>query len=136
MFLLDTNVVSELRRQRPHKAVLAWLATTDRRQLFLSAVSIGEIQAGIEITRGQDPSRAGEIEAWLDLAESSRHVLAMDGRCFRRWAKLMHGKSDAYYEDAMVAATALEHGLTVATRNTKDFHQFPVAVFDPFKYRG
>jgi len=136
MFLLDTNVVSELRRQRPHKAVLAWLAATDRRQLFISAVSISEIQAGIEITRGQDPSRAGEIETWLDQVEGSWHALAMDGRCFRRWAKLMHGKSDGYYEDAMIAATALEHGLTVVTRNTRDFRQFPVAVLDPFKYRG
>lgn len=131
---MDTNVVSELRRPRPHKAVLSWLDCVDRRQLFVSAVSIGEIQAGIEITRSQDPERAREIEAWLDLGAASWHVLPMDGRCFRNWARLMHGKSETYYEDAMIAATALEHGLTVATRNTKDFHVFNVPVFDPFRF--
>jgi predicted nucleic acid-binding protein len=134
VFLLDTNVVSELRRQKPHKAVLAWLAATDRRQLFVSAVTIGEIQAGIEIARGRDPVRAGEIETWLDLAEGSWHVLAMDGRSFRRWARLLYGKSNTYYEDATIAATALEHGLTVVTRNTRDFHAFGVPVFDPFRF--
>ncbi len=66
MYLLDTNVVSELRRVRPHGAAVAWLESVDDERLHLSAVTIGEIQAGIEITRGQDQHKAGEIEAWLD----------------------------------------------------------------------
>ena len=66
MYLLDTNVVSELRRPRPHGAVLDWIAGVPAEQLFLSAVTVGEIQAGIEITREQDAAKAEELEAWLD----------------------------------------------------------------------
>ena len=66
MYLLDTNVVSELRRPRPHGAVLNWIADVPAEQLFVSAVTVGEIQAGIEITREQDVSKAEELEAWLN----------------------------------------------------------------------
>ena len=98
MFLLDTNVISELRRVRPHGAVLGWLETVDDPSLHLSAVTLGEIQRGIEKTREQDPAKAAEIEAWLDLVADSYNVLPLDGRVFRRWARLMHRKSDAIYE--------------------------------------
>jgi len=67
VFLLDTNVVSELRRPRPHRAVVAWLQSVDESDLCLSAVTLGEIQAGIELTREQDAGKAAEIEAWADL---------------------------------------------------------------------
>ena len=66
MYLLDTHVVSELRRPRPSRAVLDWIEDVPADQLYLSAVTIGEIQAGIELTREQDPSKAEELEAWLD----------------------------------------------------------------------
>src|SRR3546814_4134864 len=72
MFLLDTNIVSELRRARPHGAVLAWLEAQEDADLYLSAVTLGEIQAGIEITRTQDPLRAAQIEAWADELASVR----------------------------------------------------------------
>lgn len=132
IYLLDTNVVSELRRPRPHGGVLAWLESLDDAQLYLSAVTLGEIQAGIEITREQDPDKAKEIEAWLELVAGAYNVLPMDVAVFRAWAKLMHGKSDTLYEDAMIAATAKVHGLTVATRNVVDFNVFGVEVFTPF----
>lgn len=132
MFLLDTNVVSELRKPRPHGAVVEWLRGVDDASLHLSTVTLGEIQAGIELTRDQDPAKAREIEAWLDLLADSYNVLPMDGPAFRCWAKLMHGRSDTLYEDAMVAAIARVQGLTVVTRNVADFTPFAVDVLNPF----
>jgi toxin FitB len=131
-YLLDTNVVSELRKQRPHGGVLAWLQSMDDAQLYLSAMTIGEIQAGIELTREQDPEKAEEIETWLELVASAYNVLPMDATTFRAWARLMHRKSDTLYEDAMIAATAKVHGLTIATRNVSDFNALGLQVFNPF----
>lgn len=135
MYLLDTNVVSELRRPKPHGAVVAWLRTVAQRELFLSSVTLAEIQAGIELTREQDPERAQSIERWADQVCATMQVLAMDAACFRRWARFMHRKADTLYEDAMIAATAAEHGLTVVTRNLRDFGPFAVPTFDPFSFR-
>ena len=132
MYLLDTNVVSELLRPQPHKAVLNWIADVPADRLFVSAVTVGEIQAGIEITREQDPAKAEEIEAWLDLVVGGYGVLPMDAAAFRQWARLKHRKSDTLIEDAMIAATAIVHGLTVATRNTRDFRDLGVDMVDPF----
>lgn len=131
-YLLDTNVVSELRKPRPHGGVLAWLASLEDAQLHLSAVTIGEIQAGIELTRDQDAAKAAEIETWLDQVAGAYNVLPMDVATFRAWARLMHRKSDTLYEDAMIAATANVHGLTVATRNVADFKALGIEVFNPF----
>jgi predicted nucleic acid-binding protein len=132
MYLLDTNVVSELRKPRPHGGVLAWLESLDDAQIFLSAVTLGEIQAGIELTREQDAAKANEIEAWLELVAGAYNLLPMDAASFRTWARMMHRKSDTLYEDAMIAATAKVHGLTVATRNVSDFHALGLEVFNPF----
>lgn len=132
MYLLDTNVVSELRKQRPHGGVVAWLESMDDTQLYLSAVTLGEIQAGIELTREQDPDTPKEIEAWLELLAGAYNVLPMDAAAFRAWARLMHRKSDTLYEDAMIAATAKVHALTVATRNVADFNALGLEVFNPF----
>lgn len=132
MYLLDTNVVSELRRARPHGAVLAWIANVDDARLHLSAVTIGEIQAGIELTRLQDRAKAERLSAWLDQLAATYNVLPMDASAFRAWAQLMHRKSDTVSEDAMIAATAQVHGLTVVTRNLADFRQFGVPLLDPF----
>jgi toxin FitB len=134
MYLLDTNIISELRRQKPHGGVLAWLETVDDSDLFISAVTIGEIQAGIEITRKQDPEKAEALGAWLDQVANSFNLLAMDAKIFRAWAKLMHGRSDSVIQDAMIAATAEVHGLAVVTRNMRDFEGLGVRVFDPFGF--
>ncbi len=133
MFLLDTNVVSELRKPRPHGGVLAWLKSAEDANLHLSAVTLAEIQAGVELTRDQDASKADEIEAWLDLVAQSYNVLPMDSVTFRSWARLMHRRSDTLHEDAMIAATAAVHNLTVVTRNVADFAPFKVRVLNPFK---
>lgn len=133
MYLLDTNVVSELRKPRPHGAVLAWLQGVADSELYLSAVTVGEIQSGIELTREQDPVKAIEIERWLELLAASYNVLPMDAATFREWGRLTHRQSDTLLEDAMIAATARQHGLTVVTRNVADFRGFGVAVLDPFK---
>ena len=132
-YLLDTNVVSELRKTKPHGAVVAWLKSVDDGQLFLSAVTLGKIQAGIELTREQDPGKAKEIETWLDQVAGAYEVLSMNAEAFRSWAKFMHRKSDTLYEDAMIAAIAKVHGLTVATRNVSDFHALGIEVFNPFQ---
>ena len=94
-----------------------------------------KIQAGIELAREQDAAKAAEIEAWLELVASAYNVLAMDGAVFRQWARLMHRRSDTLYEDAMIAATAKIHGLTVVTRNVADFHALGVQVLNPFEPR-
>ena len=135
MYLLDTNVVSELRRAKPHGAVVAWLEGVADADLQLAAVKLGEIQAGVEITRERDVAKAAEIEAWLELVAGTFNVLAADGAVFRAWAKLMHGREDRLIEDALIAATALVHGLTVVTRNLRDFRPFGVAVLNPFAAR-
>lgn len=133
MYLLDTNVVSELRKPRPHAGVLAWIEAVDDADLHISVVTLGEIQAGIEITREQDAAKAAEIEAWADQVAAAYNVLDMDAATFRLWAKLMHRQSDTVYEDAMIAATALVRKLTVVTRNVGDFKRFGMSVLNPFR---
>ena len=132
-YLLDTNVVSELRKPKPHGAVLEWLATLREDQLYVSAVTVGELQAGVERVREQDLPKALEIEAWLDRLAASSQVLPMDTACFREWARLMHRTPQELLEDAMIAATARIHDLTVATRNERDFAGLGVRVLNPFK---
>lgn len=98
----------------------------------MSAVSIGEIQIGIEITRGQDAAKAGEIEIWLDKVVQTFQVVDVDAASFRAWAKLMQGTSDDHALDAMIAASAIVRNLTVVSRNVRDFEGFGVEVLNPF----
>lgn len=87
-YLLDINIISEVRKSRPHGALLAWLSELRDEQLCLSAVTLGELQAGVELTRRQDPAKADEIEAWVDQLSQCYQILAMDELCFREWGRL------------------------------------------------
>jgi predicted nucleic acid-binding protein len=135
MYLLDTNIISELRKPKPHGAVLEWYQSIPDEDLHISAVSIGEIQVGIELTREQDRKKADSLEHWLQQVSSAHNVLPMKGSTFRLWAKLIHSQSNTVREDAMIAATAIEQQLIVVTRNIKDFKRFKVKLFNPFEGR-
>ena len=133
MYLLDTNIISELRRPKPHGAVLQWYKNIAEDNLFISVVTIGEIQSGIELTRTQDKKKAETLEQWLQSISNIHNVLPMTGSTFRLWAKLMHSQTNTVREDAMIAATAIEKDLIVVTRNTKDFKRFKLQLLNPFE---
>ena len=135
MFLLDTNVISELRKPKPHGGVVAWIEQVPEHRLFLSALSLGELQAGVELTRRQDSKKAAEIEGWIDQVTQSYQILPMDTYAFREWARLMDGHTSDLMEDAMIAATARVHGLAVVTRNVRDFSSLKVELVNPFSSR-
>ena len=132
MYLLDTNVVSELRRTKPHGAVLAWIASVRDEELHISAMTLGELQVGIELTRERNLAKAKEIEAWVDAIGATYNILPADGAVFRCWARFTHHRTDDLLEDALIAATAQVHSLTVVTRNVTDFAPFGVRTLNPF----
>ncbi len=136
MFLIDTVILSELRRRRRAPAVVAWFERQRTIDLFISVVSIGEIERGIARQRAADADFAGALARWLDqvLALYGERILPFDLQSARRWGRLsaLLGNESA---DLMIAATALEHGLTVVTRNVSDFEPTGVAVLDPFHPR-
>lgn len=134
-YLLDTNVISELRKPKPHGGVVAWVAAQESASLYVSAMSIAELQRGIEMTRVRDVLKAAQIEAWLEQLLVTGQVLALDAVVCRRWAQLMHGKSNTLIEDAFIAATAAVHRLQVVTRNVRDFKVLGVETLNPFERR-
>jgi predicted nucleic acid-binding protein len=136
MFLIDTVTLSELRKRQRDAGVVAWFERQRTTDLFLSVISIGEIERGIARQRATDPGFAGALAAWLDrvLALYGERILPFDLATARRWGALsasLHNDS----ADLMIAATALEHGLTVVTRNVSDFQPSGVTVLDPFSRR-
>lgn len=133
-YLLDTNVVSELRKKRPHGAVVAWLDSLREDQKLVCASTVGELQVGVELTRRQDTTKASELEVWIDYLCHNSQIVSMDANCFREWGRLMHRKSEDLIQYALIAATAKVHGFIVATRNESDFKQFGVELFNPFKF--
>jgi toxin FitB len=120
MFLLDTNVVSETRKPKPHGGVMSWLDAQESNTLYISAMTIGELQRGVEVTREQDKNKAAEIESWLEQIAASGQLLALDATVCREWARMMHSQSDTLHE------------LTVVTRNVRDFKALGVATLNPF----
>ena len=132
MYLLDTDVVSELRRPKPNHSVLQWFEQIPANELFISAVTVGEIQSGIEITRQQDHQKAAAIEAWLDQVMETSQIIDLDARTFRIWARLMHRQSNTLIEDGLIAASAIANQLTIVTRNVGDFERFGLSVVNPF----
>ncbi len=135
MFLLDTNVVSELRKPKPHGGVLAWVADQDSSTLFISAMTVGEIQRGIEKTREHDTVKAHQLETYLESVLATGRVLTLDAQVCRTWARLMHRRTSALTEDAFIAATAAVHRLTVSTRNVRDFRALGSVTVNPFDHR-
>jgi predicted nucleic acid-binding protein len=133
MFLLDTVTLSELRRRQRDAGVVAWFARQRTTELFLSVISIGEIERGIARQQAADSGFARSLAAWLDriLALYNDRVLPFDVSTARRWGILSAALGNES-TDLMVAATALEHGLTVVTRNVSDFEPTGVAVLNPF----
>jgi toxin FitB len=134
VYLLDTNVISELRRTRPHGAVVAWVEAIPDQHLHVSAATLGELQSGVEIMRERDPAKAAEIEAWIGRLADLYNVLPLDGPCFRTWARLMHRKPDDLVMDALIAATAAAHNLTVVTRNVRDFQRLGSPTLNPWRH--
>ena len=132
-YLLDTNIISEIHKPRPHGGVVAWFDGLRDDQVCLSAVTLLELQEGIERTRRQDSAKASAIEAWVDELSTSSIVLPMNGLCFRETARMMVGKQEELFYDVMIAATARIHGLIVATRNERDFRHLGVEMINPFK---
>ena len=133
MYLLDSDVIAALRRPAPQPAVLNWVADLPANRLHISAISIAEIQAAIEDTRSKDRPKAQELEEWLLRLRCAYGVLAADAATFRGWARLLHERPDASGGDAMIAATAVVHRLTVATGHVENFQQFGVPTINPFE---
>jgi toxin FitB len=136
MYLLDTVVLSELRKKERNRHVVAWMESVSPAELFLSAVTVGEIELGIERQRSVNPVFAGNLTNWLEtiLRAYGDRILPLDVNVARRWGRLGATLGNKGL-DLAIAATALEHGLTVATRNISDFEPTGVAVWDPFAPR-
>jgi predicted nucleic acid-binding protein len=136
MYLLDTNVISEMRKNKPHGAVVAWLSQIQNRDLYLSAMVVGEIQAGIELTRRQDPEKARELEFWLSQIVATFQILPLDSEVCREWARLIDRRTKALTEDALIAATAKVHNFILVTRNVRDFQGWGLELLNPFAFLG
>lgn len=132
MFLLDTDVLSAHRRPERIPAIADWLARQRTVDLHLSVISIGEIERGIALQRPRDPDFAGALARWLDrlLLLHGDRLIGIDAATARRWGQL---SASIGHEgsDLLIAATALEHGLTVVTRNVRHFEPTGVRVLDP-----
>lgn len=132
MYLLDTNIISETRRVKPHPAVASWLRQIPASQLFVPAIVFEELQTGVELVRRQDEVKAREIEVWIEALERSAQVVQYGAKEARCAARFLAGKTKDVYADAAIAATAHLHALTVVTRNSRDFEIFGVSLFNPF----
>ena len=138
MFVLDTNVVSELRRAKAGKAnrnVAAWAAKVPAGALFLSAITVLELEIGVLLVERRDPAQGGILRTWLNshvLPAFAGRVLAVDTAVAQRCASL-HVPDPRAGRDALIAATALVHGMTVVTRNVADFEPTGVQVLDPWR---
>jgi len=140
VFLLDTNVVSELRKVRTSKAdpnVVAWTASVETIDLYVSAITIQELEIGVLLLERRDPGQGALLRAWLDhqvIPAFRERVLPVDTAVAQRSAKL-HVPDPRPVRDGLIAGTALAHGLTVVTRNVRDFEGTGVALLNPWDPR-
>lgn len=132
-YLLDTNVISETRSRRAEQRVLTFLSSTSEAALYLSVLTLGELRRGCAAKRRTDPDTADELAVWVDGIESiyADRILDIDAAVARRWGELTAARSVPVV-DALLAATALVNGLTVATRNVRDFAAMDVPLIDPW----
>ena len=132
MFLIDTDVLSALRRRERHPAIVRWVEDQRTTDLHISVVTVGEIERGITQQQRHNPAFARDLAVWLDrvLAWYGDRILPVDAATARRWGQLSAalGNDSA---DLLIAATALEHGLTVVTRNVRHFEPTGVSVLNP-----
>ncbi|MCP3391680.1 type II toxin-antitoxin system VapC family toxin [Bradyrhizobium sp. CCGB12] len=135
MFLLDTNVLSELRRRdKAHRNVVAWANASPAANFFLSAISILEIELGARLIERKDPAQGAVLRSWIDnqiLTRFEGRILAIDTAVAQRCAQL-HVPNPRAERDALIAATALVHGLTIITRNVADFEPTGVPLLNPW----
>lgn len=133
MFLLDTNVVSETIRQIPDHTMATWLLSQPTEALWISVLTIAEIERGIALAEQRNAARARRLSGWLEglLAQYQDQIVAVDRATARVWGR-MAAATPALDIDAAIAATASVHGWTVATRNVRHFGRFAVPVFNPF----
>ncbi|MEI7056283.1 type II toxin-antitoxin system VapC family toxin [Nocardioides sp. CCNWLW239] len=132
-YLLDTHVVSEVRRKRPDQAVVRWLAAQRDDDLYVSVLTIGELRKGALKLAARGDAVAGSLLEWIDGVEQDyqERLLPVTVDVAKRWGDL-NADRPLPVIDSLLAATAMENGLTVATRNTKDFELTAVAVHNPF----
>ena len=135
-FLLDTNVVSETRKRLPDRNVLDWLEAADQRALFISVLTIGELNQGIARRRRRDPQAAASLHHWLrGIVEFfSERVVAIDAPVAEAWGEL-NAERPLPVIDSLLAATAHVHGFIVVTRNVKDIEPTGVPVLNPWNRR-
>ena len=136
MYVLDTNVISELRRpERGDPNVLSWANTVPLAQFYLSAITILEIEQGALLIKRRDAKQGEQLRRWIDeqiLRTFDGRILAIDTAVAQRCAQL-HVPDPQSERDALIAATALVYGMTVVTRNTSDFETTGVKLLDPWK---
>ena len=135
-YLLDTNVISETRKIRADRGVMAFLSAADGAELYLSVLTLGELRKGVEAKRRTDPHIADQLGAWVDGIETSfaDRVLGIDITAARRWGELSAGRSLPVI-DTLIAATAISRSLTLVTRNTRDVASTGVMIVDPWQAR-
>jgi toxin FitB len=133
-YLLDTNVISETRKTRANSGVMAFLSKADGEALFLSVLTLGELRKGVEAKRRTSHAIAEQLGAWVDGLETTfaDRVLPIDVATARCWGELSAGRSLPVI-DTLIAATAIGHGFTLVTRNTRDVASTGVTIVDPWQ---
>ncbi len=135
-YLLDTNVISETRKARADSGVIAFLSAAEPTMLFLSVLTLGELRKGIVAKRRSDPGAADQLGVWVDGIETTfaDRVLPIDAAIARRWGELSANRTLPVI-DTLIAATAIRHGLTLVTRDTRDVESTGVPLVDPWQIR-
>jgi toxin FitB len=133
-YLLDTNVISETRKVKTDKGVMAFLSAADQEGLFLSVLTLGELRKGVKVKRRSDPAAADQLSAWVDGIQTifADHILDIDTTVAGYWGELSAARSLPVV-DTLIAATAIRHDLTLVTRNTRDFVSTGVKILDPWQ---